>query len=110
MPDFYGIIGSALRPDGLGETEWIVVPADHEYIGVVRVCNQSASAETFRLAHTDAAGAAAGEDWDFYDTPIEIGQTIDITMEMAETETLRVQVSTVDVISFKYTGLDKDNS
>lgn len=110
MADTYGILGSAVRPSGLVEVEWIVVPVDHEYVGVIRVCNQSASAESFRLAHTDAAGAAAGEDWDFYDTPIEVGEVIDITKEMGPGETLRIQVSTVDVISFKYTGIDRDNS
>ena len=110
MSDSYGILGSALRPANLLEQEFVLVPASHEYIGIVRVCNQSANPETFRLAHTDAAGAASGEDWDFYDTPIEVGETIDIIMEMAAGESLRVQVSTADVISFKYTGLDRDNT
>ena len=110
MADTFGLLGVGVRPANLNENEWIVVPADHEYIGVVRVCNQSAAPETFRLAHNAVTGASTGEDWDCYNTPIGIGQTIDITMEMAALETLRVQVSTIDVISFKFTGIDRDNS
>jgi hypothetical protein len=110
MADSYGIIGTGVRPVDLNENEWILVPADHEYIGIIRVCNQDPAAQTFRLAHTAATGAATGEDWDCYDTTLEIGQTIDITMEMAALETIRVQVSKIDVISFKYTGMDRDNS
>jgi len=110
MADTYGLLGTAVRPADLNENEWIVVPADHEYIGVVRVCNQSAVAETFRLAHNAVAGASTGEDWDFYNHALGIGQTKDITMEMGPLETLRVQVSTIDVISFKFTGIDRDNS
>lgn len=109
MSDTYVLLG-ALRPSTLVEQEFIAVPASHEYIGVVRVCNQSSTSETFKLAHTDTSGAATGEDWDFFNTPIDVGETIDITMEMGPSETLRVQVSTVDVISFKFTGIDRDNS
>ena len=110
MSDTFGLLGVGVRPANLNENEWIVVPADHEYIGVVRVCNQSANAETFRLAHNAVAGASTGEDWDCYNTPIEVGETIDITMEMGPLETLRVQVSTIDVISFIFTGIYRDNS
>ena len=110
MANSFGILGAALRPANLLEQQWILVPADHEYIGTIRICEQGGADETFRLAHTDAAGAAAGEDWDFYDHPILANETIDVTKEMAAGETLRVQVSTVDVISFKFTGMDKDNS
>ena len=105
----YGILGTALRPANTSEAEWIVVPTGHEYIGVVRICNQDSAAQTFRLAHNAATGASTGEDWDCYDTPIEAGETIDITMEMAAAETLRIKASKADVISFKFTGMDRAN-
>jgi hypothetical protein len=105
----YGLIGTAQKATA-SEAEWILVPTGHAYIGVVRVCNTDPAAQTFRLAHTAATGAATTpEDWDCYDTPIEVGETIDITMEMAAAESLRIEASKADVISFKFTGMDRAN-
>lgn len=103
MPISYGIIGTALSPAATTETEWIVCPADTEYIGTVRVCNVDSVSITYRVAHTPLAGAASTEDWDIYDTELEPGEVDDITIEMGAGETLRVYASTANV-SFKYTG------
>lgn len=105
----YGLIGSAINPSATTETEWIVCPTNHEYIGIVRVTNIDSVPVTFRLAHTDVSGAAASEDWIAYDSSLEIGDFVDITVEMAAAETLRVYASTANV-AFKYSGQDKDNS
>lgn len=109
MSDSYGILGTALNPAAITETEWIVVPTNHEYTGTVRVCNLDSVSITYRLAHTAISGIASSEDWDIYDTELEPGETDDITMEMSAGETLRVYASTANV-SFKYSGLDIDNA
>lgn len=99
----YGLIGTALAPAAITETEWIVCPSNTEYIGTVRVCNTDSVSVTYRLAHTPTTGAASTEDWDIYDTELEPGEVDDITIEMRDGETLRVYASTANV-AFKYTG------
>lgn len=105
----YGILGTALNPLATTETEFIVVPSNHEYTGTVRICNIDSIIITYRLAHTPSSGAANPEDWDIYDAELEPGETDDITMEMGPGETLRVYASTGNV-SFKFSGMDKDNA
>ena len=105
----YGLLGNSLNPAAVTETEFIVVPAVHEYTGTVRVCNLDTVAITYRLAHTLSAGAANPEDWDVYNAPLGVGETDDITMEMGAGETLRVYASTANV-SFKFSGMDIENA
>lgn len=105
----YGILGVALNPEAMIETEFIIVPAGHEYTGTVRVCNLDSITITYRIAHTATSGAAEPKDWDIYDTELEPGETDDITMEMGSGETLRIYASTANV-AFKFSGMDKDNA
>lgn len=107
MGTSYGILGQALNPAVDTETEFIVVPADHEYTGTVRVCNTGNVSVFYRVAHTPVSGAANIEDWDAYEVELGVGEVDDITMEMGPGETLRVQASSGDV-SFKFSGMDID--
>ncbi len=105
----YGLIATSLNPAATAETEWIVCPASHEYIGTVKITNLDASASTFRLAQTPASGASTAADWLIYDYSLDAGMHLIIPVELGPAETLRVYASNANV-SFTYTGQDKDNS
>lgn len=108
MSRSYKILG-AINPLAATETEFVVVPSNHEHLGTVRVCNIDSVSVTYRLAHTSVSGAAVAKDWDIFDTELEPGETDDITMEMGPGETLRAYASTANV-AFKFSGMDIDNA
>jgi hypothetical protein len=91
---------AALRPADTVEAELYASSSGEYIVGVVYVCNQSATDRTFRLAVTDVAGAASGEDWLYYDFPLYANLTMRIRITMGDGNTIRVQSGTADVISF----------
>ena len=98
---------AALRPADTNEAELYAVPSNSEIIANLTLANQSASAVTFRVAHTDAAGAATGEDWLAYDETIPANSRLVIPITAKNPETVRVQAGTADVLSFVLTGMLK---
>ena len=67
--------------------------------------NQDSSDRTYRVAITDASGAASGEDWVHYDFPIAANMSHKFTLACGDGDTIRVQASVADLISFVLTGL-----
>lgn len=99
---------AALRPANTSEQELYEVPAVTEIVGILSICNQDADERTVQVAHTDVTGAATGEDWLIYDHIIQANETIQITgIAMGAAETIRVQASVADKISFILSGLVK---
>ena len=98
---------AASRPAVTTEAELYSVPANSEIIANLTIVNQSASAATFRVAHTDAAGAATGEDWLAYDESIAAHSRLVIPITAKNPETIRIQAGTVDVLSFVLAGMLK---
>jgi hypothetical protein len=98
---------AALRPASTSEAELYAVPSNSEIIANLTIVNQSASAVTFRVAHTDAAGAATGEDWLAYDETLAAYSRLVIPITAKNPETIRVQAATVDVMSFVLAGMLK---
>ena len=98
---------AALRPASTSEAELYAVPSNSEIIANLTIVNQSAVAVTFRAAHTDAAGAATGEDWLAYDEPLAANSRLVIPITAKNPETIRVLAATVDVISFVLSGMLK---
>ena len=101
-------IRAALRPANTSEAELVEFGAAEEFIGVLRVCNQeTATTRTYSIAHTDAAGAAAGEDWIESARSIGPGQSMEYSIFAGNAESIRVVASVADKISFHLTGKKK---
>ena len=98
---------AALRPANTSEAELYAVPSSSEIIANLTIVNQSASGVTFKVAHTDASGAATGEDWLAYDETIAANSRLVIPITAKNPETVRVQAGTVDVLSFVLAGMLK---
>lgn len=98
---------AALRPANTTEAELYAVPASSEIIASLTIVNQTASAATFRVAHTDASGAAASEDWLAYDEPIAAYERQVIPITAKNPETVRVVSGTADAVSFLLAGMLK---
>ena len=98
---------AANRPASTAEAELYAVPAATEIVANLTIVNQSASAVTIQVAHTDAAGAATGEDWLAYDESLSAKSRLVIPIAAGPSETIRIQAGTVDVVSFLLSGMIK---
>ena len=84
---------AASRPAVTTEAELYAVPTSSEIIANLTIVNQSASSVTFRVAHTDAVGAATGEDWLAYDEPLAANSRLVIPITAKNPETIRIKAS-----------------
>lgn len=98
---------AAVRPANTTEAELYAVPALTECIAELSIANQGTTKVTFRVAHTDASGAATSEDWLAYDQPIEPNGRRVMHLTMGPAETVRIVAGTADQISFVLTGMLK---
>jgi hypothetical protein len=102
----YGRI-AASRPAATTEEELYAVPSNSEIIANLTICNQSSSSVDISAAHTDAAGAAAGEDWLAFEEPLAAYARLVIPITAKNPETIRIKAGTVDVVSFHLSGMLK---
>jgi hypothetical protein len=101
------------RPADTNEAQLYAVPASTEIDAVLRICNQDTSARTCRIAHTTAghgAGAADGDDFLYYDKTVGANDTIELSIHAKATETIRIQASVADKLSFHLSGNAKVTS
>ena len=96
---------AALRPADTNEAELYEVAAGEYIVAEIFICNQDSSDRTYRVAITDASGAATGEDWVHYDFPIAANMSHKFTLACGDGDTIRIQASIADLISFVLTGL-----
>lgn len=96
---------AALRPANTNEAELYAVAAGEYVVATLFICNQSAVIRTYNVAITDASGAATGEDWIAYETELQPNLTHKIVIACGDGDTIRVQASIADLISFVLTGL-----
>ena len=96
---------AALRPADANEAELYEVAASEYVVATLFICNQDNVARTYRVALTDASGAATSEDWVAYDTEIAANITHRIIIPAGDGDTIRVQASIADKLSFILTGL-----
>ena len=104
MADVYERI-AALRPADTNEAELYEVGASAYIVGTLFICNQDNAARTYRVALTDASGAATNEDWLAYDTEIAANLTHTLVIPAGDGDTIRVKASIADKLSFVLTGL-----
>ena len=100
------LAGSA--PSAATLTDAYTVPgATSAIVSTIAVCNRSATATTFRLAHSLAGAADATSQYFFYDAPVLGNETITLTLgiAMATTDVLRVY-ATLATITFTAWGVE----
>ena len=96
---------AALRPADTNEAELYAVSSSEYIVAEIFICNQDSSDRTYRVAITDASGAASGEDWIHYDFPIMANMSHKFTLACGDGDTVRVRASVANLISFVLTGL-----
>lgn len=101
----YGRV-AASRPSVTTELELWPCPASTELVGRLYICNQTGAGIIVEVAHTDAAGAATGEDWIVNET-LGANSRIIVPVDMGALETIRIKAATVDAVSFLLSGMLK---
>jgi hypothetical protein len=96
---------AALRPADTNEAELYAVSASEYIVGTLFVCNQDSSARTYNVALCDNSGAASGEEWIAYELEIHANLVHKMIIPAGDGDTIRVQASVADKISFVLTGL-----
>ena len=105
MADTYKRL-AALRPANTNEAELYDVPAAEYIVAVLYICNQDTVLRDYSVALTDLTGAATGEDWIAYETDIQPNITHKVVISAGDGDTVRVQASIADKISFVLMGLE----
>ena len=96
---------AALRPTDANEAALYLVPASTQIVGILRICNQDTAQRNYRVAHCDATGSAAGEDWLAYDKPINASDTHEISINANAACEIRIKASVADKLSFHLSGM-----
>lgn len=91
MPNAYKVLGQS-NPSATTLTTLYTVPsATSAVVSTICICNQAASAGTFRVAIRPAGATAAAQHYIAYDSAIAANDTVFLT--------LGVSLATTDVIS-----------
>lgn len=98
---------AASRPAVTTEVELYEVPTLTELVVELSILNQHTGPIVFSVAHTDATGAATGEDWKAMDEPLAAKERRVIHLSMGPAETVRIKASVADVVSFILSGMVK---
>jgi hypothetical protein len=98
---------AASAPANTTEAELYAVPTSAEIIANLVITNITAVLSTFRVAHTDASGAAAAEDWLAYDENLAGTSRITIPITAKNPETIRIKTGTADALTFHLSGMLK---
>ncbi len=105
MATNYKILGQSNPTANVLTTVYTVPVATQAVVSTVTVCNQSASAATFRLAVQPANAAIASKHYVNYDTSLPGNDTIALTigMTLGATDVISANAST-STISFNVFG------
>ena len=105
MPTTYKVLGQ-VAPSATTLTTLYTAPASTQaVVSTISVCNQSATATTFRIAIRVAGAGISGEDYIAYDSTISGNDTTFITVgiTLAATDVISVY-STAATVSFNAFG------
>jgi hypothetical protein len=106
MANTYTRLG-ALRPANTNEAKLYGPVTGKSAIVSVVICNQDTVDQTYKLALTNTDATADTEDWIAYDYNIGANSSNDFTgICLTYPQTLRVQSSAADKISFVAYGLE----
>jgi len=107
MTNVYKILGQS-KPTATTLTDIYTVPASTEtVVSTITVCNQSATATSFRISIAPAGAADSAEQYLYYDVPISGNDTFAATLgiSLATTDVIRVY-NTLATLSFMVTGVE----
>lgn len=107
MPETYKTLAQ-VAPAATTETSLYVVPAaTSTVISTIVVCNRSSSNVDFRFAVVPGGGAAANENWLWYDAAVlkNSSEVFTIGWALEATDEIRVYGSTAD-LTFSISGLE----
>ena len=108
MATVYGRLG-ALDVTATTAQEPYVVPASKHATVTINVCNRGSSSGTVRIAHMDATGTVANEDYIEYDTTVPANGTLERSgIVMAASSVLEVYASSAD-FSVQVWGFEEDD-
>jgi hypothetical protein len=98
---------AASAPADTNEAELYAPASGEEIIANLVITNVTATLTTFRVAHTDASGAAAAEDWIAYDENLAGHSRLTIPITAQNPETVRIRSGTADALTFHLAGMKK---
>jgi hypothetical protein len=98
---------AASAPASTTEAELYAPASGEEIIANLVITNITGILATFRVAHTDASGAAAAEDWLAYDENLAANARITIPIAAKNPETIRIRTGTADALTFHLSGMKK---
>jgi hypothetical protein len=108
MATTYGRLG-ALDVTATTAQEPYVVPASKHATVTINVCNRGSSSGTVRIAHMDATGTVANEDYIEYDTTVPANGTLERSgIVMAAASAIETYCSSGD-FSVQVWGFEEDN-
>ena len=108
MATTYGRLGAS-APSATTATEFYAVPSAKHATVTVSICNRGDASGTVRLAHMDATGTAATEDYIEYETTVPAYGTLERSgVVMAASSVLEVYCSSAD-FSVQAWGFEEDN-
>lgn len=99
MPTAYKVLGQ-VAPEATTATTLYTVGADKSaVVSTITVCNQAASAATFRIAIRVAGSALSAEEYIAYDSTVAANDTTAFTLgiTLAATDVITVYASTTTV-------------
>jgi hypothetical protein len=106
MGNAYKRLGG-VRPASTAEAKLYGPAAATSAVVSVNICNQDATARTFRIALTYTAAAADTEDWIADDMTIEPNSMHQISgIALVNPNTIRVRASIADLVSFVAHGME----
>lgn len=107
MANTYKILGQS-KPSATTLTDIYTVPAaTSAIVSTITVCNQSATATSFRISVAPAGAADASSQYLYYDVTIAGNDTFAATMGISLETTDKIRVyNTLATLSFTVTGVE----
>ena len=108
MATTYGRLGAS-APSATTATEFYAVPSSKHATVTVSICNRGSSSGTVRIAHMDATGTVANEDYIEYETTVPANGTLERSgIVMAAASAIETYCSSGD-FSVQVWGFEEDN-
>lgn len=107
MATTYKILGQVNPAATTATTAYTVPASTQSIVNSIAVCNQSASAGTFRIAVRPAGATLAAQHYIVYDTAISANDTINpgITLSLGAADVITVYASSTS-LSFTVSGVE----
>jgi len=97
---------AALKPANVTEAQLYEVPANADVVGIVRIVNQSALIQSYRVAHSPSGESpAAVASFLAYDKTIDGNDIHELSVNARNLEQIRVKANSGESCSFHLSGM-----